>query len=79
MASQPFAAAASISPSSFRPLQLARDQNPQAMKNAPDHKGPIGPMPDAGNKEGDEEIAICEKRSAPVSPQWDVNVIAKPA
>src|ERR1035437_2822452 len=35
-------------------------------------------MPDAGNKEGEEEIAISGEGSAPVPAQRDVNVIPEP-
>ena len=48
------------------------------MPQAPQHKGPVGPMPKACGEKDDEFIEIGAGRSLPVAPQWDVQIVPEP-
>ena len=48
------------------------------MPQAPQHKGPVGPMPKACGEKDDEFIEIGAGRPLPVAPQGDVQIVPEP-
>lgn len=44
------------------------------MKHAPQHKGPIGSVPDSADQKDHHDIEVCPQFSSPVSAQGDVDI-----
>ena len=48
------------------------------MPQAPQHKGPVGPVPKACGEKDDELVQIGAGRPLPVAPQGDVQIVPEP-
>ena len=48
------------------------------MEGTPDHKRPIRAVPDAGDEEREEQVAVGQQPAAAVPAQGDVHVVAEP-
>src|SRR5207248_1305834 len=60
------------------PLQLTRDHHAQRVEGSPDEEGPGRPVPDAGDEEGQKQVAIHVERAVFVSAERNINVVPEP-